>query len=77
MEWNTGVEYMTGLDYWSGRGRVIKRFLYDRWAEYMLCRSGVGGCSDPPGWMDPRSIHPRVFGPGGSIHPWVNGPSRL
>ena len=27
--------------------------------------SGVGGCNDPPGWMDPRSNHPRVFGPGG------------
>ena len=30
-----------------------------------IFKTGVGGCSDPPGWMDPRSIHPRVFGPGG------------
>ena len=27
--------------------------------------TGVGGCSVPPGWMDPWSIHPRMFGPGG------------
>ena len=22
--------------------------------------AGVGGCSDPPGWMDPRSNHPSL-----------------
>ena len=36
-----------------------------KWVCPYRSQSGVGGCSDPPGWMDPRSIHPRVFGPGG------------
>ena len=46
----------------------------------MIPQSGVGGCSDPPGWMDLRSIQPRVVGPGSPYtlgwmdSPFVNGP---